>query len=283
MSYYYKKQIFEKIFLLVILLALFACQATSDEAEVINVANSISPLERLPDNEAGEIVKKAIDYVGGWEAWANKKSFSFYKNIEHRDATGKTERTQRQLHEYQLYPFFQARMSWEDGGDQYMIINNGEEAEKYKNGKVMTDDNSKKQAWNSSFGSNYVISMPFKLTDPGVILNYEGIDTIATGQAVHSLKVEYEKGAGSSGGFHTWWYYFDLETYDMAANFLDYGDKYSLTTYETFTKVDDLRVHQKRYSYISNANKELVQLRTIYTNEAMQFDPSFDESHFQLK
>ena len=170
-------------------------------------------------------------------------------------------------------------MSWEDKGNQYVIINNGEEARKYENGKEMTDDNSKKQAWNSSYGSNYVISMPFKLTDPGVILTYEGIDSTTLNKRVHSLKVEYEKGAGSSGGMHTWWYYFDEKTYDLAANFLDYGTGHSLTTYETFTKVDGIRFHEKRFSHIADADKNIVQKRTIYENESMKFDEDFDDRY----
>ena len=40
-----------------------------------------SPLNRLPDNKAGEIVLKAIDRAGGWDAWANKDNFTFTKII----------------------------------------------------------------------------------------------------------------------------------------------------------------------------------------------------------
>lgn len=268
-------------FLTVITITFFSCQ--TDVQQNNNNTPTISPMEHLPQNEAGEIVRKAIEFVGGWEAWENKKNFSFYKNITHLDVDGKVEKSQRQFHQYQIHPIIKARMSWEDKGNQYVIINNGEEARKYENGKEMTDDNSKKQAWNSSYGSNYVISMPFKLTDPGVILTYEGIDSTTLNKRVHSLKVEYEKGAGSSGGMHNWWYYFDEKTYDLAANFLDYGTGHSLTTYETFTKVDGIRFHEKRFSHIADADKNIVQKRTIYENESMKFDEDFDDSLFDLK
>ena len=240
-------------------------------------------MERLPQNEAGDIVRKAIDFVGGWKAWENKKNFSFYKNITHVDADGKVERSQRQFHQYQIHPTFKAKMSWEDKGNQYVIINNGEEARKYENGKEMTDDNSKNVAWNSSYGSNYVISMPFKLTDPGVIMTYEGIDSTTLNKRVHALKVEYEEGAGSTGGMHDWYYYFDEKTYDLVANFLDYGNGYSVTTYETFKEVDGIRIHKKRFSHIADADKNIVQKRTIYENESMKFDEVFDEGLFDLK
>ncbi len=277
-----RNQIFSILALLTIAIAIFSCQTDTQQTNATAVPTR-SPMERLPQNEAGEIVRKAIDFVGGWEAWANKKTFSFYKNITHLDVDGNVEKSQRQFHQYQIHPTIKARMSWEDKGNQYVIINNGEEAKKYENGKEMTDDNSKQQAWNSSYGSNYVISMPFKLTDPGVILTYEGIDSTTLQKPVHSLKVEYEKGAGSTGGMHTWWYYFDKDSYDLVANFLDYGEGYSLTTYETFTKVDNLRFHEKRFSHIADSAKNIVQKRTIYENESMKFDNVLEEGVFDLK
>lgn len=274
-----RRQIFT--ILTVFAITIFSCK--TDTQQTSDSASRISPLERLPKNQAGETVRKAIDFIGGWEKWENKKTFSFYKNITHLDSTGQVEKSQKQLHQYQLHPYFKARMTWEDKGNQYMIINNGKQAKKYENGKEMTDDKSKKQAWNSSFGSNYVISMPFKLTDPGVILTYEGIDSSTLKKRVHSLKVEYEKGAGSSGGMHTWWYYFDEKNYDLVANYLDYGNGYSLTTYENFEHVDGIRIHKKRFSHIADANKNIVQKRTIYENESMKFNEAFDESLFELK
>lgn len=259
----------------------FSCQidtqSTSDNPPIV------SPMERLPQNKAGETVRKAIEFVGGWEKWEDKKTFSFYKNITHLDSLGQVERSQKQLHQYQLHPQFKAHMSWEDKGNQYVIINNGEQAKKYENGKEMTDEYAKNQAWNSSYGSHYVISMPFKLTDPGVILSYEGIDSTTLKKRVHSLKVEYEKGAGSTGGMHTWWYYFDEKTYDLVANYLDYGSGYSLTTYETYKNVNGIRIHEKRFSHIADADKMIVQKRTVYENESMEFNKTFDESLFELK
>lgn len=243
----------------------------------------VNPLDRLPDNEAGATVKKAIEYAGGWDAWEAKENFSFYKKITHVDSSGALVRSVKQLHQYKLGDQFQANMSWSVDDNNFEIINNGMQAIKYKDGEALTDDKSKNEAWNSSFGSHYVIAMPYKLTDPGVTMSYEGIDGSLLGKPVHSVKVEYAKGAGSSGGMHTWWYYFDKDTYDLVANYLDYGNGYSLTTYEVFEDIEGMRIHNKRFSYKSNKDKERVQLKTIYENEEMKFDQTFDENLFQLK
>lgn len=272
------KQVFLKLSLLS-LLALVSF--TSCQTETKQPTKDIHPLDRLPDNQAGAVVKKAIDYVGGWDKWANKKTFSFYKNIVQLDSTGQERKVTRQLHQYQLHPQFKARMTWEDKGNQYIIVNNGEQAWKYENGKELTDDKSTNEAWNSSYGSNYVISMPFKLTDPGAILTYDGLDTLGNNKIVHAVKVEYEKGAGSSGGYHTWWYYFDVTTYDLVANYLNYGEGMSYTDYQTFTEVGGIRIHEKRHSYAVDKPKEIGVLKTIYSNAEMQFDVPLADDVFE--
>ena len=263
---------------LISLITIYACEVkTSDDLTTV----SVEPLEnRLPQNDAGEILSQAIAQVGGWEKWMNKNYFSFYKKITSVDSLGVPTRTLRQLHQYQLQPEFRARMSWEEDGVEHLIINNGSEARKYEAGKWQTDKGSKDYAWNSSFGSHYVISMPFKLTDPGAKLIYEGVDSTTLSEPAHAIKVEYEEGAGSAGGMHTWWYYFDLNNFDLVANFLDYGDKYSLTIYESFTTVGGIRMHRERKSYSSNVNKEKLLLRTIYTNEEMQFVDKYSADLF---
>jgi len=233
--------------------------------------------------EAGNVIRKAIQHAGGWDSWAKKENFSFYKKITHLDSTGTVEKSIRQHHTYNLKGTFKARMTWTIEDDRYLITNNGEEAKKYKNEIELTDNKSKREAWNSSYGSHYVIGMPYKLTDPGVTLSYEGIDTLILDKSAHSVKVEYAKGAGSAGGMHVWWYYFDKDTYDLVGNFLDYGSGHSLTTYEVFEDVEGHRFHNKRFSYISNEKKERVILRTIYENEEMHFDQVINKNAFTLK
>ena len=264
-----------RIFYGILILIIISCQS--------KVEVTIAPMDRLPDNQAGAVVRKAIEYAGGWDSWNSKKNFSFYKKITHLDSTGSVERSVKQHHRYQLGGEFKARMEWGIGNDEFLIINNGQQAKKYKNGEELIDDRSKNEAWNSSFGSHYVIGMPYKLTDPGVTLIYEGVDTITLDKPVHAVRVEYAEGAGSTGGMHLWYYYFDQETYDLVGNYLNYGEGHSVTTYEVFEKVDNHRFHNKRFSYISNEKKERVMLRTIYENEEMKFDQDFEDSVFELK
>jgi len=252
----------------------FSCQQHASEA--------IDRYTMLPEGMAGDVVKKAIERAGGWDNWTAKESFSFYKKFTYLDSLGQVERSVKQKHTYKLKDEFKARMEWAVGDDAFLIINDGVEAKKYKNGNELTDDKSKREAWNSSYGSHYVVGIPYKLTDPGVTLTYDGIDSTTLDQPAYSIKVEYAEGAGSSGGMHTWWYYFDVDNYDLAGFFLDYGGGHTLTTYEVFEQVANHRFHKKRFSYISNEKRERVMRRTIYENEEPEFNVPLSADKFKL-
>jgi len=236
----------------------------------------------LPDNDAGDIIQKAINFSGGWEQWANKKNLSYTKKITYFDSLENKIREVKQLHQYQLKPNLKMRISWEQDGNLYEIRNNGEQALKFKNGEVLSGEEINNSAWNSSYGSHYVMCIPFKLTDPGTILTYEGLDTLAANHVVHSIKVIYEKGAGSAAGMHTWWYYFDNHNYKLIANFLDYGNGFSYTQYESFKEVANIKINQQRKSYRTNKNRDLLYIGTVYTNENIQFDTTFEEGLFDM-
>lgn len=233
-------------------------------------------------NQAEKLVNEAINQAGGMKNWASKKTLTYTKNIQSYDSIGNLIRTVAQVHRYQLKPSFKANMSWEQDGKKHEIVNNGQQSWKLVNGKIQDDKASINVAWNSSFGSQYMVSMPFKLKAPGTILNYEGIDTLSNKRIVHKLKVTYEKGAGSSGGMHTWYYFLNTDTYQFEANFLDHGKGYSYTDYDSFIEVDGIEITKERKSYASNATMETMYLKTIYSNSDIQFDVEFPENIFQV-
>lgn len=233
-------------------------------------------------SEVEKLVNATINHNGGMNKWVSKKTMSYVKNIESYDSTGILLRTVAQTHKYQLKPTFKANLSWELEGNKHEIVNNGREAWKLVNGKIQEDKTSVNSAWNSSFGSQYMVSMPFKLRAPGTILKYEGIDTLSNNRIVHKLKVTYEEGAGSSGGIHTWYYFLNTENYQFEANFLDHGRGFSYTDYETFEEVDGISVTKERKSYASNENMEATYLKTIYSNSDIQFDVELPEELFKV-
>jgi hypothetical protein len=244
-------------------------------AEKIKKSNSLL-------SEAEQLVNNAINHSGGMKTWNSKKSLSYVKNIHSYDSVGNLIRTIAQLHRYQLKPSFKANMTWEQDGNKHKIVNNGKQSWRLLNGKIQEDKVSINSAWNSSFGSHYMVSMPFKLKDPGTIFSYEGIDTLSNGRIVHKLMVTYKKGAGSSGGMHRWSYFLNMENHQFVANFLDHGKGYSYTDYETFIQIDSILVTKERNLYASNKNMELTYLKTQYSNSDIQFDVELPEELFKV-
>jgi len=270
-------------FLFGLLTLLFGCVSDADHESLEQKSTNaeIPLIDQLPSNEAGKIVRSAIRGAGGWDSWVSKKTLSYIKVMQFMDSTGSIKRELHQLHQYQLQPNIKVRISWEEAGDKYVIVNNGQQAWKLKNGKEQKEQSDIGHAWNSSFGSQYVMCMPFKLTDPGVVLTYEGLDTLAKGEIVHSIKVTYEEGAGSAAGMHTWWYYFDVDNFTPVANFLDYGDGYDFTRYEAFAEVDGIQLNKERESYHTDARRNLKYVTTRYRNEDIKFNVEMAEGLFE--
>lgn len=254
-----------------------ACQNGSKNASAID-----KKVETSPENEALQWVERAIGRAGGFDTWKSKKTLAYTKTIQFYDSLGNLSRTVVQEHKYQLQPTFKANIKWEEDGDLHEIVNTGKRAVKWVNGIIQQDQKSRDGAWNSSFGSHYVISMPFKLKDPGALLRYKGVGSVVEKQ-VHDIPTTYEKDAGSSGGMHTWHYYIDTETFELVANYLDYGDGHSFTSYHDYTNIQGIVMPTQRKSYSSNQNREPLILKTIYTNSDIRFDESLPKDIFDIR
>ena len=246
----------------------------------------MTPMEHLPETRVGEIVRRGIDFVGGWEAWAGKRTVAYRKTIIYFDSLGNEQRRLVQLHQYVLHPSPKMRIEYEDDeGRKILLINNGEQAWKWMDGERVTSQQDQNHAWNSTFGSHYVFCMPFKLTDPGAALIYIGQVTLPDGQTADGVRVAYEPGAGSSAGMHTWTYYLDPDDGRLLANFLVFGaepDDYDFTEYTDYKVIDGLHLPTRRFSYQSNAEGEKLLKVSGYINEDVRFDAPLPDSLFVL-
>ncbi|MEQ9424322.1 MAG: DUF6503 family protein [Cyclobacteriaceae bacterium] len=269
---------------LLLAFAIVACQEKQTQmqnpSEIPIDSTFLASYDNLPQNESGDIVREAIAGAGGWEAWTRNQSLSYNKTITFYDTLGNETRTLTQLHEYNLFPSFKARITWSENGNNYKIINNGQQAWKFENDIQMTDEQNVNSAYNSSYGSHYVMSMPFKLADPGCQLEYEGMDTIPDGTTAHRIKVTYAEGAGSSWNYHTWWYFFDPDTKQLLGNQF-YGGGYSFTQYENFLDVDDLTFNEVRHSHQSDSLLNLKYISSSYRNTDVKLGPLFSDEYFE--
>lgn len=152
-----------------LLLSVLSCV---DEPQTLGHAALV---DRLPETHAGQIVSRSVEFAtGDWQGWASKKTVEYRKTTIQIDENGEELRRIIQDHYYMLHPSPKMHIAWEEDGTDYVIINDGEQAWKWVDGKRATSQQERDHAWNSSFGSHYVFAMPFKLADPGAILTYGG-------------------------------------------------------------------------------------------------------------
>ena len=242
-----------------------------------------APLDRLPADAAGAIVRRSIDHTGGWGAWAAKKTVQFKKTVTVFNEDGSIKRKRVQLHRYELSPGMKGRVEWEEDGKKYVLVNSGYHAAKLVDGQLATTVKDNNEARGATYGSHYVFGMPFKLTDAGVHLAHVGTEKLPGGVVAEKVRVTYDKGAGDSGGLHTWWYYFDKKTGRLVANNLKFeADKYDYTEYADERPVAGLLLPMKRFGFAGNAKGKTGRKTNEILYEDVRFDVPFAPALFEL-
>jgi len=84
-----------------------------------------SPAASLPQNQAGDVVKRAITFAGGWEKWAAQQTVQYQKTTIQYNDDGSVKKKTVELHQYVLQPQLRVRFAWEDEGKQYASIYSG--------------------------------------------------------------------------------------------------------------------------------------------------------------
>lgn len=271
---------------LTFLLAASGCGApepTPEQRARTDSLAALPPLERLPDDEAGELIRRAIRAHGGWDAWSALRSVEYRKVTVQLDDRGRPADSTVERHRYALDPGPRMRIDRLEEGEEssVVLINDGDEAWKLDGGEVDRGWGATDEARNSTFGSHYVFSQPFKLTDAGARFTALGRDTLPEGIPVDAVRVRYDPGVGSSGGMHTWVYYFDPETGRLAGYRFGEGDEVEsdrFTVYGDFRQVGGVVLYGRRTAYEVGADGP--RPATVYRHEDHRADPAVPDSLF---
>ncbi len=229
-----------------------------------------------------QLVEKAIEHAGGWDAWQNTKTIQFRKTTQRFNEDGSFKETRVQFHKYVLHPATQMRIDWEMNGSKGVMINNGKgEAWKFVNGKEATTQEDINGARGNTFGAHYVFGMPFKLRDAGTQLADAGTATLEDGTVVQKIKTTYAKGAGDAGGMHTWTYMFDPQTGRLVANHLQYeADKWDWTEYYDEKPVGAMLLSTRRVGFTADANGKVGPKRSETTYDQIETNVTFPKNLF---
>jgi hypothetical protein len=259
-----------------ILMIVFSCKQK-------NVAETDS--EKLPvsmDDSSRIIIDRAIAYAGGYDAWQQKKTLSFDKKSTSYDSTGKVIRETDMHLDYMMKPEYRAKLTYMLRDTAITLIHDGQKARKFYNGKLSNEQKDIDGAWNSSFGSHYVMCIPYKLKDPGTKAEYVGQVTMKDGVPAQVIKTSYIKGAGSNPS-HIWYYYFEPGTGKLLANsFLGKNNSWDYTRYEQLEKANGLMLPSVRKGYTADTlnNQGILISESRHSN--IVFDKEFPQDHFKI-
>ena len=265
-----------------LLLALVVLTSCREQATEKAPAPAAAALPVTLDDSSRVIIDRAIVYAGGYEAWQQKNTLSFDKKATSYDSTGKVTKVVNQHFDYQLKPEFRAKVTYVFHDTAITLLHDGQQARKLFNGQVSTKQKDIDGAWNSCYGSEYVMCMPFKLKDPGIKADYVGRVRMKDGGPAQVVKASYVKGAGSNPD-HVWYYYFEPGTGKLLANSLNGKDNFwDFTRYQQLERANGLLLPALRRGYAAKALNQPGRLTSQSQHTNVVFDKAFAPDHFRI-
>lgn len=214
--------------------------------------------------DLNEILENAYKVHGGKEAWDALESLSYEKESTVFDADSSVRFQSLQQHYYQLSPQFQANIQWTQNGHEHEIYYTDAAAEKRVGGIRVNDAAVEASAYESVNAARYTVSQPFKLSDPGVELTYEGKDTLEDGEPVFVVKATYSTENENHSVNDEWWYYFDVGTYRCLATMVHHGQTYSYIKNLSFDESTGFVLHHHRKGYAVDSLRNVLYYQSEY-------------------
>lgn len=256
-----------------LIIVILSCRQRSKDAARLPVAM---------DDSSNVIINRSIAYAGSFDTFQLKKTLSFNKKTISYDSTGKILKELNQHFDYVLKPAFKARVTYKLHDTAITLIHDGQKARKLYNGKLSEDQKDIDNAWNSCYGSQFVICMPYKLKDPGIKASYLGKVKLADGLDAQVIKTSYMKGAGSNYD-HVWYYYFEPGTGKLLANSFNGKNNYwDYTQYYQLEKISGLLMPSIRKGYNAIGLNKPGKLISETRHFNIVFDTEFPSDHFKI-
>ena len=196
----------KKICLALAFILCISCPKT----ETFKIAEPVGFDASKSDTKAIAVVDELWDAMGGRENW-QKARYLGYRWVVARNDTDVAD----YRHDWDRLTN-RYRVEGTNRDDQHMVVlfnTNTKEGDVYLDGSKVSVDSTRadmlKRAYGRFINDSYWLIMPYKLKDPGVILNYEGIKEI-DGDKYDVVKVTFENVGLTPKD--TYWAYIDSET-----------------------------------------------------------------------
>lgn len=212
------------------------------------------------DNKALKIVHESIEAHGGFEYWKSIDRIKFRKETKLFLEDGTIEKDVIEIHTLNQRDTLFGNIVNTDSisENKYEIKFADGVGEKISN--AGTTDGT-----NSFLSSHFVVNQPFKLLDPGVSLNYEGQDTLASGKVVDVVKAYY-----GDPNDDIWWFYFDQKSHIVLATLIYHSPTYAFVDNEVIEKVDGILWNLKRTTYRTDSLRNIEYVRAKFVYEVLE-------------
>ena len=111
-----------------------------------------------------------------------------------------------------MYPDMNGKYTYEKDGAQYRIEYQNDKMTKHINNELQVLSDEEHEKLRKGFlGAQFVMCLPYKLNDPGVVIALDGKSTM-NGKEVDVLKASYHTQHKNHTESHDWWHYINSET-----------------------------------------------------------------------
>lgn len=250
----------KNIFRVLLLSLLAACTQTKQETPA--APPKVDPYAHISDGKIKEILKAAIDVSGTIDVWRDLKEIRYQKHSVLYLSDGSEESNVIQQHVYRMSPEFEADITWEVDDDRHYLQYTSQAAKKFVNDTLQeANEESLRQSVMSAI---YVLGMPFKLLDEGVMLTYEGITDFEGFQA-HAIEARYSSDENKNHSTDDlWWYYFDVQNSSFLGAMVYHAPTYAMIRNLEFDQSTPIKFHKHRKSYRTDSSRNIEYLRAQF-------------------
>ena len=258
-------------FCLLLFLIGFGCKTNPPNQDALAVVSE-DPMASIQDLEAKNLLEKAIESMGGWEAWNSLAKLSFQKEFTLYREDGSVEQSTFQGHSYQFLPDTYIRIEWSQDDAEQELSYDGKQVKKTINGTI-DPKSSNASLENALFSSTFVASLPYNMLDEGVELSYLGRDTLDTEQIVEVLQAVYDPDQHSNHTTQdTWKLFFDQQDHKLVGYMVKHADHYSYVINLTDTVVQGFTFVKDRESYRVDSLGNRLYIRADYSYSNYQVE-----------
>jgi hypothetical protein len=161
------------------LLFLAACERHAEPAHPSAAAPTAAaqPAPRLPDDDAGRVIARAIDAAGGWDAWQRHRDAAFVSTLTIFDGRGNATSETIFLHKLPLHHGLKTRLESIGLRDEVTFGFDGRETWMLHDGQMVTEPAQTAFTRFHAISSLYWFSLPFVLAEVPGTLSYLGHET----------------------------------------------------------------------------------------------------------